>query len=510
MLLRALAAEIGPEERLITIERALELGLEDDPDAHPDIVPMEERLPNAEGEGAVPMRELLMVSKRMRPDRVIVGEVLGDEILVMLNAMMQGNDGSLSTIHSNSSEGIVENIFSYAVQAPERLPRTGAISMIANGLDFLVFVRRYRGDGTQRRVVHSVREIVGYDEHGLKTNEIFQPGPDGRSPSATSRSPSASRLEPCARPATATSASPTAAVGLPWSPRLLGIPLAVGLLGIGRRCAVCRCFRAVVDVVRAAPAAPASADSAAHVLGAAVGVVAALLVTRSLVLGVIAGAAVVLWPLIAGGGKAERAALAKLEALAQWTESLRDLAQKGAGLESVIPRTVDTASDVLVGPLRLMSRRLSVKVPLPEALSLFADEVDDPSADMVVGALALAARQRRGKLSDVLTALSASLRDELEQRTKVMRERNVHPPRSRPGRGPDRRAGDRTTCSAPPSLPASDGGARSAAAGDPRGRVRVRVHPGPQARRTRTPATVPVHGLRGPRGRHLPTQGVGL
>jgi hypothetical protein len=103
---------------------------------------------------------------------------------------------------------------------------------------------------------------------------------------------------------------------------------------------------------------------------------------------------------------------------------LRDLAQKGAGLESVIPKTVDTASDVLVAPLRLLSRRLSVKVPLPEALSRFADEVDDASADMVVAALALAARQRKGRLSDVLTALSRSLRDELEQRTRVMRERN--------------------------------------------------------------------------------------
>jgi Flp pilus assembly CpaF family ATPase len=179
VLLRALAAAIGPEQRLITIERALELGLEDDPESHPDIVVMEERLPNAEGEGAVPMRDLLLVSKRLRPDRVIVGEVLGDEILVMLNAMMQGNDGSLSTIHANSSDGIVEKICSYAVQAPERLPRQATLSMIANGLDFLVFVKRYRGDGCQRRVVASVREVVGHDDHGLQTNEIFKPGPDG-------------------------------------------------------------------------------------------------------------------------------------------------------------------------------------------------------------------------------------------------------------------------------------------------------------------------------------------
>jgi Flp pilus assembly CpaF family ATPase len=178
VLLRALAAEIGREERLITIERALELGLEDDEDSHPDIVVMEERLPNAEGEGAVTMRDLLTLTKRLRPDRVIVGEVLGDEILVMLNAMMNGNDGSLSTIHANSSDGIVENIVSYAIQAPERLPRTGAISMIANGLDFLVFVKRTRGNGTQRRFVSSVREIVGYDGEMLKTNEIFKPGSD--------------------------------------------------------------------------------------------------------------------------------------------------------------------------------------------------------------------------------------------------------------------------------------------------------------------------------------------
>jgi len=207
---------------------------------------------------------------------------------------------------------------------------------------------------------------------------------------------------------------------------VLGILLALGLLGIGR-------------LIRGLPLLPAlrtgervrytSNRLSAHeqrtlIAGAAVGLVV-VLVTRNLVFGVIVGAGVVLWPMVVGGGKAERAALAKLEALAQWTEALRDLAQKGSGLESVIPRTVDTASDVLVGPLRLMSRRLSVKVPLPEALSLFADEVDDASADTVVAALALSARQRRGRLSDVLGTLSEALRDELEQRTKVMRERNV-------------------------------------------------------------------------------------
>lgn len=206
---------------------------------------------------------------------------------------------------------------------------------------------------------------------------------------------------------------------------LLGMLLAIGLLGIGRLIRGLPLLPSLrSDKPRRAAGRLSATEQRTLLTGVVVGVVV-VLVSRNLVFGVIAGAGVVLWPMVVGGGKAERAALAKLEALAQWTESLRDLAQKGSGLESVIPRTVSTASDVLVGPLRLMSRRLSVKVPLPEALSLFADEVDDASADTVVAALALASRQRRGRLSDVLSTLSGALRDELEQRTKVMRERNV-------------------------------------------------------------------------------------
>ena len=206
---------------------------------------------------------------------------------------------------------------------------------------------------------------------------------------------------------------------------VLGICLALGLL-------------AVFQLVRGHPLLPEAltqpvrqragrtkiADQKVYAVAAAAFVVT-LLASRNYVLAVISGAAVVLWPLVAGGGRAERAELAKLEALAQWTESLRDLAQKGAGLESVIPKTSATASDVLAAPLRQLSFRLSVRVPLPQALSMFADEVDHASADLVVGALALAARQRKGRLSRVLSALSASLRDELAQRTKIMRDRNV-------------------------------------------------------------------------------------
>jgi hypothetical protein len=206
---------------------------------------------------------------------------------------------------------------------------------------------------------------------------------------------------------------------------VLGLLLALGLLGILRLARGLTLIPAGMLQLprRRSSRALSSKEKRTMITGVVVGAVI-LVATRNLVFAVIAGSAVVLWPMIAGGGKAERAALTKLEALAQWTESLRDLAQKDSGLESVIPKTVDGASDVLVAPLRRMSRSLSVRVPLPEALSRFADDVDDAKADQVVAALALAARQRQGRLSRVLSAQSKSLREELEIRTKVMRERN--------------------------------------------------------------------------------------
>ena len=121
-MLRALANEIPEHERLITVERALELGLGEYADLHPNVVAMEERLPNAEGVGGVSMADLVRRSLRMNPSRVIVGEVLGDEIVTMLNAMTQGNDGSLSTIHANSSLEVFNRIGTYAMQSRERLP----------------------------------------------------------------------------------------------------------------------------------------------------------------------------------------------------------------------------------------------------------------------------------------------------------------------------------------------------------------------------------------------------
>ena len=180
-LLRALANQIPPEERLITVERALELGLDHFPELHPNVIALEERLPNMEGHGAITMAELVRRSLRMNPSRVIVGEVLGDEIVTMLNAMSQGNDGSLSTIHSNSSLEVFNRIATYAIQSAERLPVEATHMLIAGAIDFVVFIEKrndYSRGGTLRRYVSSVREVTGIDNRVL-SSEVFSPGPDG-------------------------------------------------------------------------------------------------------------------------------------------------------------------------------------------------------------------------------------------------------------------------------------------------------------------------------------------
>jgi pilus assembly protein CpaF len=181
-LLRALANEIPPGERLVTVERALELGLDQFPELHPNVVAFEERLPNAEGVGGISMAELVRRSLRMNPSRVIVGEVLGDEIVTMLNAMTQGNDGSLSTIHANSAQEVFNRIGTYALQAQERLPVEATQMLIAGAIDFVIFVEKrndYQRGGRLRRYVSSVREVTGVDGRVL-SSEVFASGPDGR------------------------------------------------------------------------------------------------------------------------------------------------------------------------------------------------------------------------------------------------------------------------------------------------------------------------------------------
>lgn len=190
---------------------------------------------------------------------------------------------------------------------------------------------------------------------------------------------------------------------------------------------------ATIRLAQGKPAVPAASPQAwttaadrVRKAGIAVGAgIAALLVTRWPLAGVAAGVVVYLWPKLFGGAAAGRRQLAKIEAVAAWTESLRDTASAAAGLEQAIPATVSAAHPLLRAPVRELAARLDGRVPLPEALARFADDVDDPAADMVVAALSLNARQRAGGLERILTSLAASSRAELEMRRKVELERRA-------------------------------------------------------------------------------------
>jgi Flp pilus assembly CpaF family ATPase len=197
-LMRAMLNEVGPEERIVTIEDNLEIGLDRYPDLHPDVVALEAREENVEGEGAIDLATLVRWGLRMNPDRVIVGEVRGHEVIPMLNAMSQGNDGSMCTIHSNSSASAFSKLAMYAVQAPERLNLEATNLMVANAINFVVHIGTAAGggEGGMRRYVSSVREIVGADGPLVISNEIFMPGPDRRAvPSAPLRSSTQADLE---------------------------------------------------------------------------------------------------------------------------------------------------------------------------------------------------------------------------------------------------------------------------------------------------------------------------
>ncbi|SEF18326.1 type II secretion system F family protein [Jiangella alba] len=148
--------------------------------------------------------------------------------------------------------------------------------------------------------------------------------------------------------------------------------------------------------------------------------IAALALTRWPVAAVGAGLLVAFWPALFGGAKEERTSIARLEGLASWTESLRDTIAGAVGLEQAIPATVYAASPSIQPQLRLLADRLRIRMPMPEALERFADDLDDASADLVVSALILNARLRGPGLRQVLSSLADSARAELDMRQRVM------------------------------------------------------------------------------------------
>jgi pilus assembly protein CpaF len=164
-LLNVLSSFISNRERIITIEDAAELQLHQD-----HVVRLETRPPNIEGKGAVLQRQLVINSLRMRPDRIIVGEVRSEEALDMLQAMNTGHDGSLTTIHSNSARDALGRLETMVAMANLHLPETATRRQIASAIDLVVQISRL-SDGTRK--VTSISEITGMEGDIISMQEIY-------------------------------------------------------------------------------------------------------------------------------------------------------------------------------------------------------------------------------------------------------------------------------------------------------------------------------------------------
>ena len=164
-LLNALSIYISPKERIVTIEDAAELQLK-----QPHLARLETRPANVEGQGAVRQRQLLVNSLRMRPDRIIVGEVRGEEALDMLQAMNTGHDGSLTTVHANSPRDAISRLEVMVSLANANMHLTAIRQQIASAVHILVQASRL-SDGTRR--VTSVTEVTGIETDIVTLQDLF-------------------------------------------------------------------------------------------------------------------------------------------------------------------------------------------------------------------------------------------------------------------------------------------------------------------------------------------------
>jgi pilus assembly protein CpaF len=164
-MLNVLSNAIPNTERIVTIEDSAELQLQQE-----HVVRLETRPANIEAQGAVTQRDLLRNALRMRPDRIVVGEVRGPEVLDMLQAMNTGHDGSLSTVHANSTRDALSRLETMVLMSGVALPVRAMRDYIASALDLMVHLARL-SDGTRK--VTRVTEIVGMEEDVVTTQDIF-------------------------------------------------------------------------------------------------------------------------------------------------------------------------------------------------------------------------------------------------------------------------------------------------------------------------------------------------
>jgi pilus assembly protein CpaF len=180
-MLNVMSGFIPNDERIVTIEDAVELQLH-----QRHVVRLESRPPNAEGRGEVTVRDLVRNSLRMRPDRIIVGEVRGPEALDMLQAMNTGHEGSISTVHCNSPRDALARIETMVLMSGVDLPSRAIREQISSALDLIVHLHRFR-DGSRR--VTQVTEVIGMEGDTITASDIYHYdyAPDVSSPSGRIR-----------------------------------------------------------------------------------------------------------------------------------------------------------------------------------------------------------------------------------------------------------------------------------------------------------------------------------
>ena len=178
-LMNAVSRTIDPGERIVTIEDAAELQLQ-----QPHVVSLETRPPNLEGGGEVNQRDLLKNALRMRPDRIIVGETRGGEAFDMLQAMNTGHDGSMSTVHANTPRDALARIENMVLMAGVGLPLRAIRTQIVSAVDLVVQIERMR-DGIRR--VQAVTEVIGLEGDVITTQDLFAYQYDGENRDGTLR-----------------------------------------------------------------------------------------------------------------------------------------------------------------------------------------------------------------------------------------------------------------------------------------------------------------------------------
>lgn len=165
-MLNALSKMIDPGERVLTIEDAAELRLQ-----QPHWLPLETRPANLEGQGAITIRDLVINALRMRPDRIILGEIRGPECFDMLAAMNTGHDGSMCTLHSNSPREALARMENMVMMSDIKVPKEAISRQIADSVDLIVQVKRLR-DGSRRTT--NITEVIGMEGDVIVTQELFK------------------------------------------------------------------------------------------------------------------------------------------------------------------------------------------------------------------------------------------------------------------------------------------------------------------------------------------------